>query len=131
MSNRHHSPSLGRWVEVEEVDVPGVPAKARRRRQEEPFVIVPLRYAEEAAKAGAGAPAIIIFTHLLYLSWKTKSSTVTLSNRDGINRRTKDRVLRNFEAAGLIRVERRNGRSPQVTLLRWRPWFPTCTKTTR
>lgn len=120
MSNRRYSPDLGRWVEVKGVDVPGVPAKARRRRQEEPFAMVPLRWAEEAAKAGA--PAIIVFVRLIYLSWKTKSPTVTLSNCDGVSRGAKDRVLRNFEAAELIRVERRNGRSPRVTILRWRPW---------
>jgi hypothetical protein len=129
MSRRAYSSGLGRWVEVKEVDVPGVSAKAKRDQREEPFAIVPLRWAEEAAKANS--PAIIVFTLLLYLSWKGKSPTVTLSNRGGINPRTKDRVLRNFEAAGLVRVKRGNGQSPQVTLLRWKPWLRTYTKTTR
>ncbi len=128
MTRRAYSPGLGKWIEVKTLDIPGTPAKAKRRRQKGPFAIVPLRYAEEAAKANS--PAIIVFTRLLYLSWKEKSATVALSN-DGVSRKAKDRVLRNFEAAGLVRVERGNGRSPQVTLLCWRPWSQTCPKTAR
>jgi hypothetical protein len=112
--------SHGKWIEVETVDIPGVPTR-RRRRQEEPFAMVPLCCAEEMAKASR-SPAVIICTLLLYLSWKTRSPTVTLSNRDGINRKSKDRVLRNLEAARWVRVERRNGRSPRVTILRRLPW---------
>jgi hypothetical protein len=121
MSNRRYSPGLGRWIEVEEVDVPGVPAKARRRRQEEPFAMVPLRFAQEMAKASK-SPATIICIRLFYLSWKAKSPTVALSNRDGIYRNSKARVLRDLEAAGLVRVKRRSGQSPQVTILRQLPW---------
>jgi hypothetical protein len=121
MSNRRYSPGLGRWIEVEEVDVPGVPAKARRRRQEEPFAMVPLRCAQEMAKASK-SPATIICIRLLYLSWKTKSRTVALSNPDGHHRNSRGRVLRNLEAAGLVRVDRRRGQSPRVTILCQLPW---------
>jgi hypothetical protein len=105
----------GRLIEFESLDV-GAPAKAKQPPKDEPFVNVPLRWAMEAAKATN--PAVIICIHLLYLAWKTNSRTVILANRDGINRRTKDRVLLKLEAAGLVHVERHRGRSPRVTILR-------------
>jgi hypothetical protein len=95
--------------------------KARQRRQEEPFATVPLEAAAKVAKA-VKVPAIAVYVHLVYLSWKTKSSTVALSNHDGVHRNSKDRVLRNFEKAGVIRVKRHRGRSPRVTILHRLPW---------
>jgi hypothetical protein len=111
----HYVTRHGRRIEVETLDV-GAPAKAKQPPENEPFVNVPLRWAVEAAKA-TRSPAIIVCIHLLYLAWKTKSRTVTLSNRDGIDPKTKDRVLRKLEAAGLVRAERHRGRSPRVTIL--------------
>jgi hypothetical protein len=121
MSSRRYSPGLDRWIEVVETPVPGAPTKAKRRRQEEPFAMVPLWCAEEMAKASK-SPATIICIRLLYLSWKTKSRTVTLSNPDGHHRNSRNRVLRNLEAAGLVRADRRRGRSPRVTILCRLPW---------
>jgi hypothetical protein len=96
-------------------------AGKRKSRKGEPFAMVPLRCAEEMAKASR-SPAVIVCIRLLYLSWRDKSPTVTLSNLDGLHRGSKDRVLRNLEAAGIVRVARRNGRSPRVTLLCKLPW---------
>jgi hypothetical protein len=120
MSNRRYSPGLGRWIEVVEVPAPGVPTR-RRRRQDEPFAMVPLWCAKEMAKASR-SPAVIVCIHLLYLSWKTRSATVALSNHDGVDRKSKYRALQNLEAAGWVRVERHSGRSPRVTILRRLPW---------
>jgi hypothetical protein len=97
-------------------------AAGKRKKEGEPFAMVPLRCAEEMAKASK-SPAVIICIRLLYLSWRAKSPTVTLSNRECVHHRnSKDRVLRNLEAAGLVRVERRCGHSPRVTILRRLPW---------
>jgi hypothetical protein len=121
MSRYVYSPGLKRRVAVKTLDTPSVPAKAKQRSQEPPFAKVPLWCAEEMAKASK-SPAVIVCVRLLYLSWKTKSQTVTLSNDGGINRNSKERVLRHFEAAGLVRAKRRNGQSPRVTILRKLPW---------
>ena len=131
MTRYAYSPGLGRRIEVVERQVPGAPAtKAKRCSREEPFAKVPLWCAEEVAKASK-SPAIIVFTRLLYLSWKTKSQTVALSNDGGIDRKGKDRVLRNLEAAGWVRVKRHSGRSPRVTILRKLPWLLTCPRLTQ
>jgi len=58
---------------------------------------------------------------LLRLAWKARSSTFPLPNekleRDGVSREVKRRALRDLEAAGLITVDRRHGRSPRVTIV--------------
>jgi hypothetical protein len=114
MTRYAYSPGLKRQVAVKTLDTPGAPTKAKPHQQEEPFAIVPLSWAEKMAKASK-SPAVIVCTHLLYLSWKTKSQTVALSNDGGVNRKGKDRVLRNLEEAGMVRVKRHGGRSPRVT----------------
>ena len=85
------------------------------------FVKVPLWWAEAAAKAMHRAGATLVLIHLLHASWKAKSTTFRLSNsyleRNGVSREIKRRVLRDLEAAGLILVDRKKGRSPVVTLV--------------
>ena len=85
-----------------------------------PFVVVPIWFATAAAKA-AKAPAHLVIVHLLHTSWKAKGRAFTLANgwleEQGVSRRTKNRVLRDLEAAGLITIERSNGQSPKVTIV--------------
>lgn len=40
----------------------------------------------------------------------------------GVSRHAKDRALRHLVAEGLVRVERKKGRSPRVTLVTASPW---------
>jgi hypothetical protein len=84
------------------------------------FVKFPLWWAVEAAKA-AKSPATLVCVHMLHSSWKARSLTFPLSNawleQRGVTREVKRRVLRDLEAAGLITVERRSGRSPRVSLV--------------
>jgi hypothetical protein len=58
---------------------------------------------------------------LLHLAWKAKSKTFQLPNGQlnsfGVRRNTKERALRDLEAAGLIRVDRRQRKSPIITIL--------------
>ena len=86
----------------------------------QPFVKVPLWWITEATKA-TKTPAALVCVQLLHTAWKTKNMTFAMSNerlaKNGVSREVKRRVLRDLEAAGLITVERRNGRSPRVTLV--------------
>jgi ribosomal protein S25 len=91
-----------------------------KAKQKDAFVKVPMWWIAEASKA-TRSPAALVCVHLLHASWKARKATFPLSNsyleRHGVSRSVKRRVLRNLEAAGLITVERRNGRSPRVTLV--------------
>jgi DNA-binding transcriptional ArsR family regulator len=73
----------------------------------------------QASRLGVGA--LFLGNFLWYLRGLRKSDTFTVSNlmlREwGIQPDAKRRALRKLEKAGLIRVERRGKRSPQVTLV--------------
>jgi hypothetical protein len=120
MTRKLYSPGLGKWVEVKSVEVPGALTRRRQQRREEPFAMVPLDWAAKVAEA-AKAPEFAVCVQLLYLAWKAKGDAFLVSNmtfaETGVSRKVKNRVLRNLERANLIRVERHNGRSPQVTIL--------------
>src|SRR5262245_1707308 len=80
-----------------------------KRKMLEPFVKVPLWWAEATAKA-AGSPTTAMLVELLRLRWKTQSMTFPLPNgrlqKLGVSRDVKRRVLSDLERAGLILVER-------------------------
>ena len=84
------------------------------------FVKVPLWFATEAAKA-TKTPKALVWIHLLHAAWKAKSPTFSLPNgklkKAGVNRFMKYRALRELEAAGLITVERRHGKTVSVTVV--------------
>jgi hypothetical protein len=91
-----------------------------KRKKSEPFVKVPLWWMTEATKL-TKTPAALVCVHLLYAAWKAKGAAFPLSNgrleKSGVSREIKRRVLRDLEAGGLIKVERRPGRSPRVMLV--------------
>ena len=91
-----------------------------KRRKEPPFVKVPLWWAAEATKA-TKTPKALVCIELLHRAWKAKSSTFSLPNgrlsKNGVSREIKRRALRDLEAAGLITVERRHGKTARVTLV--------------
>jgi hypothetical protein len=95
-------------------------APSKARSSHDKFVKVPLWWAEQAARA-TRTPKAMVCIWLLYLSWTNHSCTFRLPNERlrvrGASRFTKARVLRELEAAGLIRVTRARGKSPVVTLL--------------
>jgi hypothetical protein len=92
-----------------------MPTKSKK----DAFVKVPLWWAAEAAKA-TRSPATLVLIDLLYRAWKAKGPTFPLPNmrlsKNGVSRKVKCRVLRDLEAAGLITIERRHGKTPLVTL---------------
>jgi hypothetical protein len=70
-------------------------------------------------------PQALVWHRLQYLAWATGSATVTLANKAlaemGVSRLMKYRALQRLEQDGLIRVERRERRSPTITILHWNP----------
>jgi hypothetical protein len=85
------------------------------------FVQVPLWWAEAVAKAATGGATMLVSIYLLHAAWKAKSTTFPLPNgylkQHGVSRWVKYRVLRELETAGLITIERRDRRSPLITLV--------------
>ena len=86
------------------------------RRDKDPFVKLPVWWA-----AATKSPDIIVAVELLRRQFETHGNTFSLPNgrllRAGVSREVKRRVLRNFERAGLISVERPSKKSPVVTLI--------------
>jgi hypothetical protein len=105
----------GRRIEVETFDTGIAP---RKHRKEDLFAKVPLWWAAEAAKA-TKAPEILVCVDLLHRAWKEKGKSFTMPNgwleKNGMDRRVKYRVLRNLEAAKLIKADWRNGKNPLIT----------------
>lgn len=99
---------------------PAIKSAASKAKAADRFVKVPLWWAEQAARA-TGTPKAFVWIWLLHLAWKAKSNTFPLPNgqlRDhGVHRNTKDRALRELEAAGLIQVVRKTRKTPVVSLL--------------
>jgi hypothetical protein len=95
-------------------------AKKQKAKQEEAFALVPLARAAEVTKCTKTQGAMVWIV-LVYLAWKNKNPTVSLSNetmrRYGVNRHVKYRALAMLEAAGIITIEWRNKQSPIVTLI--------------
>jgi hypothetical protein len=91
-----------------------------KRKKADPFVKVPLWWAAEAAKA-TRSPTTLVLVELLHRSCKAKNLTFPFPNgrlgKNGVGREAKRRVLRDLEVAGLIKVDRRHGKTPSVTLV--------------
>jgi hypothetical protein len=97
-----------------------VPRHHGKARRKETFVKVPLWWFEQATRA-TRSPQAFVAVWLLHRSWKAKSPTFPVSNSQlgdrGADRQIKRRALANLEKAGLITIERHNGRAPRVTLV--------------
>lgn len=79
---------------------------------------IPLEWVERAARLPGRSLHVALA--LWYLAGLKRSMTVSVSNRAlesfGIDRFAKRRALDWMEKAGLVRVEKVNGRSPTVTI---------------
>jgi hypothetical protein len=88
--------------------------------QKDPFVKLPLWWANAAAKA-TKTPRAVVWVALVYTAWRKRSLTFSLPNGQlkklGVSREVKRRALRDLEKAGLIVVDRRHGKSPQVVIV--------------
>jgi hypothetical protein len=98
---------------------PPTPPRHGKARRKETFVKVPLWWFEQATRATKTQQAFVALW-LLHLAWKASSTTFPLPNGKlaghGAGRKAKARALASLEAAGLITVKRRPGKTPAVTL---------------
>jgi hypothetical protein len=94
-----------------------VPRKIQKQRQH--FVKVPWTWIERLAGARYTATYRVAL-HILYRHWKTGQPFV-LSNgmlsMEGVERRAKWRGLQELEQLGLVAIERRQRKSPLITVL--------------
>lgn len=101
---------------------PAIQPAGRRqsKARKDTFAMVPLWWIEQAARATEN-PRAFVLIWLLHLSWKARSMTFPVPNagivKRGGSRWAKYGVLDDLEAAGLITVERRPGKTPIVTLV--------------
>lgn len=81
---------------------------------------IPLNWLSECAKL-SGKAALSVGLALWFQSGRTKSKTVTLTNKVmqlfSHDRRTKYEGLRQLENAKLVKVSRRKSKNPEVTIL--------------
>lgn len=98
----------------------GMPPPRYRKAPKPAYVRVPLWWMEQAAQA-TRSPQAFVCVWLLHLSWKAGSLTFPLPNgrlaEHGVDRQAKRRALGNLEKAGLITVNRRDRKTPIVTLV--------------
>jgi len=96
-------------------------AAPAKRKKTAPFAVVSLPAAAKAF-AVANCPKAMLWLWLLHQTRKTGKRTVAVPNgavaKYGVNRETKRRALRQWEAAGLVAIEQRSRKTPVVTLLR-------------
>jgi hypothetical protein len=116
------SPYTNKWCKVfDKPALEGDRLTARaRRRAANPRIMVLLKSAAAAAKA-TRSPKMFIWIWLQYEAWRTKSASVTVTNAElefhGINRERKRQAFLDFEAHGLIKVERSGLEAVTVTII--------------
>lgn len=96
-----------------------VPRQIKRRRQQ--FVMVPWVWAEKLATVRYIATYRVAL-HILYRHWRGRGEPFTLSNgamlMEGVSRWQKWRALGELEKLGLITIERRQRKTPRITVLK-------------
>jgi DNA-binding transcriptional ArsR family regulator len=96
-------------------------ASVKHKNKKDTFAKVPLWWLEKAARA-TRSPQLFVAVWLLHLSWKNGGGLSfpfpngKLAER-GVDRQAKRRALASLEKAGLITVERSDGKTPKVTLV--------------
>jgi len=103
-------------VEAAELAVPVM----RRRRRADHFIKLPMVWADRLDSARFVATAKVAH-HLLRQSFKDRRDTIRLANgflaTRGVTPGQKWRALKELEALGLISIENRLRKSPDITLL--------------
>jgi hypothetical protein len=92
----------------------------RRPRRKDQFVMVPLEWMHRLCSARRTATWTVAI-HLLFRAFKERRQVVRLANgvlaAKGVTPGQKWRALRELGALGLVEVERRPRKSPNITLL--------------
>jgi hypothetical protein len=95
--------------------------KADRAVKDGPYVQITKDEAAAGFRA-LGCPAAMVWLEIIYLAWKTKSTTVVLPNKEleamGVSRWAKVRALSKLEQAKLILVVQVGKKAPRITLLK-------------
>jgi len=95
-------------------------AQPKRQRGREPFTKFPHSW-ERCLQQARRISTYRVAHHLLFLHWKANGRPILLSNialaGKGVSGRSKWRALAELESMGLIRIERRNRKSPTIRLL--------------
>jgi len=100
-----------------------VPLRPREHpRHREPFVhFIPLGWLACASKAPGSNFCLHVAVLLHYAAGVTRRQTVTLSSKllaeFGVDRHSSYRALQALEVAALVRVQRRKGKKPLVTIV--------------
>jgi hypothetical protein len=94
--------------------------KQRREKLEQQFIRVPVGWADKLAKTKRRS-TLLVALHLLRLSWKKNSNTVSLTNSGlkewGVSRQEKWFALNELKSEKLVTIESDKGKSPRITLL--------------
>jgi hypothetical protein len=94
------------------------PEKMRKRRRQ--FIKVPFTWYERL-NAARHIATYRVALYVLYLHWKHGGQPFPLANgmlaMEGVNRFRKSDGLRELETLGLVRVDRRQRKSPMVTVV--------------
>jgi hypothetical protein len=95
----------------------GVPKRVQKRSRK--FVMVPRSWVD-AITATSRDKTFAVVWHLLYEHWRQGGGPIKVPNGmlgvDGVGRSAKGRVLNMLERSGLISIERRDKKSPIVTV---------------
>jgi hypothetical protein len=97
--------------------VVGVPKRIKKRSQH--FVMIPRSWVD-IITANTKDKTLAVVCHLLYETWRQRGGTIKVSNGmlglDGVGRGAKWRVLNMLEKTGLVSIDRRDKKSPIVTV---------------
>jgi len=95
-------------------------APVKRKKWEQRFIAVPRVWANQLKTCDRAATFKLALV-LLYEHWHTNGSTIRLTNAlattMGISHDSKGRALADLELMGLVSVERRDRKTPLVTVL--------------
>jgi hypothetical protein len=115
-----HARSLGPQTQMRHKNLGRNTKVGSSRKRQEAFVQMQTTDAVAGCQA-LKCPQALVWHEIHYRVWATGSPTISLPNEKlvgmGVSRKVKWRALHRLEQAGLIKVERRERRSPLVTLL--------------
>jgi hypothetical protein len=95
----------------------GVPQRIKKRQRQ--FVQLPLALVDKVGRHSRDK-TFVVLCHLLHLEWKQRGGPIKLPNglldKLGVGRGAKSRALSKLERLGIVSVERRDRKSPIVTI---------------
>jgi hypothetical protein len=94
--------------------------QGKRPKRTEPFLQIPHKAIVVGGSVLGSTEQLLVWLYIHHRVWADKVATVVIANKAleawGVGRRAKYAALKNLERAGLIYIERRERKSPLVTL---------------